>query len=348
MKSINTLIFLLLVSLIGNSQTKKETQNFALVIHGGAGTILKKNMTEEKENAYKQKLTEALQAGYNVLKDGGTSLDAVQAAIIIMEDSPLFNAGKGSVYTSEETNEMDAAIMDGKTIKAGSVAGIKTIKNPILAARAVMEKSTHVMMIGKGAEEFAQQNGITIVDTSYFYDKDRLQQLRKVKEEERLMNEKNKDKGMNVDSIQNDYLNIDKKFGTVGAVALDKSGNLASATSTGGMTNKKFGRVGDVPIIGAGTYANNNTCAVSCTGHGEYFIRNVVAYDVSAMMEYKKLSVKKAADEIIYEKLLKQDGRGGLIALDKKGNIAMPFNTEGMYRGFVKADGKIEVFIYKE
>ncbi|HYG51088.1 MAG TPA: isoaspartyl peptidase/L-asparaginase [Flavobacteriales bacterium] len=349
MRFVLPVIFCFFMAMNATAQTKKEA-SFVLVIHGGAGTILKKNMNAEKEEAYKQELTKALQAGYDVLKSGGAAMDAVQAAIMIMEDSPLFNAGKGSVYTGEETVEMDAAVMDGKTLNAGSVAGVKTIRNPITAARAVMEKSKHVMMVGKGAEQFAGQNGIVIVDTSYFHDDNRLRQLRKAKEEERLETEKNKDKGSVDDTLKTDafyFLNPDKKFGTVGAVALDQNGNLAAGTSTGGMTNKKFGRVGDSPVIGAGTYANNKTCAVSCTGHGEYFIRNVVAHDVSAMMEYGKLTLEKAANKIIHEKLVKQGGSGGLIALDKKGNFSMPFNTEGMYRGYVKADGKIEVLIYK-
>lgn len=335
------------------AQTKTDTMtNFVLVIHGGAGTILKKNMTPEKEKAYREKLTEALQTGYDILKNGGTSEDAVQATIMVMEDSPLFNAGKGSVYTNKETNEMDAAFMDGKTLRAGAVAGVRTIKNPITAARMVKDHSEHVMLIGEGAEEFASKNGIIMVDTSYFFDQNRLNQLRELKEKEKAVLDHDGDQGsIKPDSSEIEFnvdMNPDKKFGTVGAVALDKNGNLAAGTSTGGMTNKKFGRVGDAPIIGAGTYANNATCAVSCTGHGEYFIRNVVAYDVSAMMEYKNVSVEQAANEIVNEKLEKQDGRGGLIAVDSKGNITMPFNTPGMYRGYVKADGSIHVFIYKE
>lgn len=335
------------------AQTKTDTMtNFVLVIHGGAGTILKKNMTPEKEKAYREKLTEALQTGYDILKNGGTSEDAVQATIMVMEDSPLFNAGKGSVYTNKETNEMDAAFMDGKTLRAGAVACVRTIKNPITAARMVKDHSEHVMLIGEGAEEFASKNGIIMVDTSYFFDQNRLNQLRELKEKEKAVLDHDGDQGsIKPDSSEIEFnvdMNPDKKFGTVGAVALDKNGNLAAGTSTGGMTNKKFGRVGDAPIIGAGTYANNATCAVSCTGHGEYFIRNVVAYDVSAMMEYKNVSVEQAANEIVNVKLEKQDGRGGLIAIDSKGNITMPFNTPGMYRGYVKADGSIHVFIYKE
>ncbi len=348
-------LFLITILIINSaiSQTNSDTmENFALVIHGGAGTILKKNMTPEKETAYREKMRESLQAGYDVLKNGGSSEDAVQAAIMIMEDSPLFNAGKGSVYTNKETNEMDAAFMEGKTCKAGAVAGVRTIKNPIVAARMVKDHSEHVMMVGEGAEEFAKKNGANMVDTSYFFDQNRLNQLRELKEKEKMILDHDGDQGwVKPDSSEIEFnvdLNPDKKFGTVGAVALDKFGNLAAGTSTGGMTNKKFGRVGDAPIIGAGTYANNKTCAVSCTGHGEYFIRNVVAYDVSARMEYKGISLEEAAKEVVNVKLEEQDGRGGLIAMDAKGNITMPFNTPGMYRGYVKKDGTIHVFIYKE
>lgn len=309
-----------------------------LVIHGGAGTILKKNMTPEKEKAYHQKLEEALTAGYKVLKAGGTSLDAVEAAIIVMEDSPLFNAGKGSVFNSDGKNEMDAAIMDGSNLKAGSVAGVHTIKNPVKAALAVMQKSEHVMLIGEGAEKFAKEKGLEIVDAAYFYDEYRYQQYLKAKE-------KNKIEMDHTDSVKTK--NKPDKHGTVGAVALDANGNLAAATSTGGMTNKKYGRVGDAPIIGAGTYANNNTCAVSCTGHGEYFIRAVVAHEISSLMEYKSLSVKDATETVIMKKMVTMGGEGGAIALDKNGNASMPFNTEGMYRAYVTEDGKVFTAIYK-
>ncbi len=300
----------------------KET-GFTLVIHGGAGTILKKNMTDEKEKLYIEKLIEALNAGYEILKNNGSSLDAVVASIKILEDSPLFNAGKGAVLTETGTAELDASIMDGKTLKAGAVAGLKTVKNPITAARLVMDKSPHVMLTGTGADDFAKQNGLEIVNNEYFIDS--------------VIYRKWKESHSN-----------EKGGGTVGAVAIDKKGNLAAATSTGGMMNKKFGRVGDSPIIGAGTYANNNTCAVSCTGHGEYFIRLSVARDISALMEYKNMSVEKASDELIFKKLAELGGTGGLIALDAKGNIAMPFNTEGMYRGYIKEGGNAVVKIYKE
>jgi len=315
---------------------EKQNKNFALVIHGGAGTILKENMSPELEKQYKDKITEALKAGYDTLSKGGTSIDAVVVSIKILEDSPLFNAGKGSVFSAEGKNEMDASIMEGKTLRAGAVAGVRTIKNPITAARCVMEKSIHVMMVGAGAEKFARTCKCEFADTSYFFDQKRWDQFQKIKQSE-------SDQG----SIKFKENFSDKKFGTVGVVALDQYGNLAAGTSTGGMTNKKYGRVGDSPIIGAGTYANNKTCGVSCTGHGEFFIRAVAAYDVSALMEYKGLSVTQAANEVVMKKLKAMGGEGGLIAMDVQGNIAMPFNTSGMYRGYMKSDGKMEVLIYK-
>ncbi|HJQ68976.1 MAG TPA: isoaspartyl peptidase/L-asparaginase [Blastocatellia bacterium] len=321
-------------SLTGQTQGQKE-KRFKLVIHGGAGTILRSNMSPEREAAYRAALTEALQTGHAVLKRGGSSLDAIEATIKVLEDSPLFNAGKGAVFTSEGTNELDASIMDGATLKAGAVAGVKRIKNPISLARLVMEKSPHVMMVGEGAETFARQNGVEWVDPKYFYTEERWKQLQEAKR---------KEKQPKTSSLTTD----DKKFGTVGAVALDQNGNLAAGTSTGGMTNKKFGRVGDAPIIGAGTYANNATCAVSATGHGEYFIRSVVAHDIAALMEYRGLSLKEAADIVVMKKLVKLGGEGGVIAIDKDGNHAMPFNSPGMYRGFIDSDGKAVVEIYKE
>lgn len=335
------------------SQTNKTTMsdNYkpVIAIHGGAGTILKQYMTAEKEKAYQEKLNEALMAGYSILEKGGSALDAVEAAIKIMEDSPLFNAGKGSVFTNAETIEMDASIMNGSNLKAGAVAGVKTVKNPIVAARAVMDKSEHVFLIGDGAEQFAAKQGIEMVSPDYFKDENRLQQLRKIKEQEKTILDHDGEKGeINSEIEFNPEIDKDKKYGTVGAVALDKYGNLAAATSTGGMTNKRYGRVGDAPIIGAGTYANNATCAVSCTGHGEFFIRNVVAYDVSALMEYKGLSLQKAAEWVVYDKLEKQDARGGLIAIDRKGNISMPFNTPGMYRASMDANGNKTIKIYKD
>ncbi|WP_143309948.1 isoaspartyl peptidase/L-asparaginase family protein [Chitinophaga vietnamensis] len=330
----------------GDSLLQKN--KYMLVIHGGAGTILKSQMTPEREKAYRAGLMQALQAGYDILRKGGSSLDAVEAAVRVMEDNPLFNAGKGAVFTNEGKNEMDAAIMNGKTLQAGAVASVTTIRNPISAARAVMEKSQHVMMIGAGAEKFAKQAGLEIVDPSYFYTEDRWKGLQRVKAQDSSQVQLDHDSTVHKPNALLGIENKDHKFGTVGAVALDRAGNLAAATSTGGMTNKKFGRVGDSPIIGAGTYANNNTCAISCTGWGEYFIRLVVAKTTSDLMEYKGWSIQQAADELIMQQVPKLGGDGGLIAIDKDGNIAMPFNTAGMYRGSVSADGKMEVRIYKE
>ncbi len=311
----------------GNAQeTKTGKPDYVLVIHGGAGTILKKNMTLEKEKAYREKLNEALEAGEQVLKTGGSSLDAVTQAILVMENSPLFNAGKGAVFTAEGKNEMDASIMDGKTLDAGAVASVRHIKNPILAARVVMEKTPHVLIIGEGAEKVAADNGLEIVDTSYFFTQKRWDYYQKVKKEKEDA----------------------EKHGTVGAVALDKHGNLAAATSTGGMTYKMKGRVGDSPIIGAGTYADNNTCAVSATGHGEYFMRYVVTYDITALMKYKGYALQQAADEVIMHKLKDVGGDGGIIAVDKDGNISMTFNTAGMFRGYVTSEGKSDVKIYNK
>ncbi|MFZ6011043.1 MAG: isoaspartyl peptidase/L-asparaginase family protein [Bacteroidota bacterium] len=308
-----------------------------LVIHGGAGTIRRENMTPEKEKAYHAGLQQALDSGYAVLEKGGRSLDAVIAAIKVLEDNPLFNAGKGAVFTNEGKNELDASIMDGSNLMAGAVAGVTTIKNPITAAYAVMTRSEHVMMIGKGAEKFAQEQGLEIVDPSYFFDSTRWEQLMKLKQ---------KEVGKEANLID-PYIK-DKKFGTVGAVALDQYGNIAAGTSTGGMNNKRYGRVGDAPIIGAGTYAKNESCGVSATGWGEYFIRLAVAHDISALVEYGGLSLQAAADSVIMRKLPKLGGDGGIIALDRQGNVSMTFNSEGMYRGYInkKAEGK--TFIYKE
>ena len=332
-----------------------ETGNITIVIHGGAGTITRANLSPEKEKAYRDGLNAALQKGYAVLKNGGTSVQAVEAAITLMENSPLFNAGKGAVFTHEGKNELDASIMDGKTLKAGAIASVTTIKNPIKAAIAVMEKSPHVMLIGKGAERFAKEQGIEIVPPSYFYTEARFKALKKAKAEEHIeLDHTEKGKNQIKKNPKTGALNKGdliftegKKFGTVGCVALDQFGNLAAGTSTGGMTNKRFGRVGDAPIIGAGTYANNNTCAVSATGHGEFFIRSVVAYDISALMEYKGLSLKEASEEVVMKKLVERGGEGGIIALDREGNISMPFNSAGMYRGYTRSDGSSEVLIYK-
>jgi beta-aspartyl-peptidase (threonine type) len=296
-------------------------------------------MTPERERAYRDKLTEALLAGFGVLKKGGACLDAVVAAITLLEDSPLFNAGKGAVFTSAGTNELDSSIMEGRTLKAGAVAGVKRIKNPILLARLVMEQSPHVMMTGEGAEAFAVQKGVELVDPKYFYTEERWQQLQRIKEAEKNPPPK---------SSKLEPAPFDEhKFGTVGAVALDQSGNLGAGTSTGGMTNKRFGRIGDSPIIGAGTYADNETCAVSCTGDGEYFIRVAVAHDISAQMRYAGKTVERAAADSL-EKVAKIGGTGGLIALDRRGNFAMPFNTSGMYRGWIGANGQPYVLIYRD
>ncbi|MDT8412902.1 MAG: isoaspartyl peptidase/L-asparaginase [Vicingaceae bacterium] len=319
------------------------SENFVIVIHGGAGTILKKNMSDEQEKAYQEKLQESLDSGYAILKSGGTAIAAIEKAIVVMEDSPLFNAGKGAVYTNAATNELDASIMDGKTLNAGAISGVSHIKNPIKLARVVMEKSEHVMLSGKGAENFAKQHQLEVVDSAYFYDEHRLNQLNKIKKTEKIqLDHTDVDEQGDITEV------IDSKFGTVGAIALDKHGNLAAATSTGGMTNKKYGRIGDSSIIGAGTYANNATCAVSCTGHGEFFIRNVVAYDIAALMEYKNLSLADAANYVVNEKLVRLGGNGGLIAIDKDGNIAMPFNTSGMYRAFKNSRGESKVLIFRE
>lgn len=403
------IIFSLFFLIKAGAQPRKDTlsNKFALAIHGGAGTILKSQMTPEKEKAYKDALNQALDKGYTILKNGGTALDAVEACVRHMEDNPLFNAGKGAVFTSEGKNELDAAIMNGKTLEAGSVAGITVAKNPITVARAVMEKSTHVMITGKGADKFAEQLGLEIVEPSYFYTEDRwkgLQRAKKLdsaahfimnydsiktarkkqmenlnqslkdhkpeklkeikKKVEMLEKELQRDEElfryfmkevMNDSTVAKNSINQpeskDYKYGTVGAVALDRYGNLAAATSTGGMTNKRPGRVGDAPIIGAGTYANNKTAAISGTGWGEYFIRLLVAKSVSDMMEFGKMTLRSAASEVIMKKLPALGGDGGLIAVDKAGNITMPFCTDGMYRGYVRQIGPTlerSIKIYKE
>ena len=315
---------------------------FSIVIHGGAGTILRENMTPEDEAAYKAKLEEAIRVGYEILKNGGSSLDAVEKTINVMEDSPLFNAGKGAVFTNAETNELDASIMDGKTLNAGASAGTTNVRNPINLARAIMEKSPHVMLSGKGAEEFAKEQGIQIVDPSYFFTERRYNSLLKIKETEKVELDHDDKTAFYDPTIK------DSKFGTVGCVALDKNGNLAAGTSTGGMTNKRWGRIGDAPIIGAGTYANNNTCAVSSTGWGEFFIRAMVAHDISALMEYKGLTLQEAAKEVIQKKVPQLGGDGGIVAVDKNGNMVMEFNTAGMYRASMNDKGELYIGIYKD
>ena len=315
-------------------------QKYVLVIHGGAGTILKSSMTPEKENAYLDKLSEALLAGYNEIQKGSSSVDAVAASIMIMEDSPLFNAGKGAVFTADGKNELDASIMYGKDKLAGAIAGVHTIKNPIKAAIAVMQKSEHVMLSGVGAEQFAKDQNLEIVNPKYFWTKDRWDGLQKLKQKEAS----NPAKKVSQNTLPESY-EIDQKFGTVGAVALDKKGNIAAGTSTGGMTNKKYGRIGDAPIIGAGTYANAQV-GISATGWGEYFIRATAARTIAAKMEYQNKDIKTATQETIDE-IEKMGGDGGLIALDKDGNIAMPFNTAGMYRGAITDNGELIIEIYK-
>ena len=303
--------------------------NFAIAIHGGAGTILASSMTPSLQAQYEAGLEEALDIGYNVLSAGGGSVDAVAAAVASLEDFPLFNAGRGAVFNNQGGHEMDAAIMNGKTLEAGGVCGVSGVKNPVKLARAVMLNSGHVLLAGQGAEAFARQQGIDMEADEYFYTEQRYQQWQQALKD---------------DVVQLDH--TDKKFGTVGAVAWDMQGNLAAATSTGGLTNKKFGRIGDSPIPGAGTYANNTTCAISCTGVGELFLRSVVAYDISCLMEYKGCTLKEACDIVVYDKLVKIGGEGGLIAIDRHGNIEMPFNSEGMYRACRDSKGRKEVRIY--
>ncbi|NNE32281.1 MAG: isoaspartyl peptidase/L-asparaginase [Winogradskyella sp.] len=323
-------------------EAKIEQPEFAIVIHGGAGTILKKNMTPEREAAYKAKLEEAIRVGYDILINGGSSLDAVEKTINVMEDSPLFNAGKGAVFTNAETNELDASIMDGRTLNAGASAGTTTVRNPINLARAVMEKSEHVMLSGKGAETFAEEQGLQIVAPDYFYTENRYNALKRIKDKEKTELDHDGKTAFYDPFIK------DSKYGTVGCAALDKNGNLTAGTSTGGMTNKRYGRIGDAPIIGSGTYANNATCAVSSTGWGEYFIRAQIAHDISAMMEYKDVSLEEAAKEVIQNKLTNLGGTGGIIAVDKHGNMVMEFNTAGMYRATMDDKGELRIGIYEK
>jgi beta-aspartyl-peptidase (threonine type) len=322
-------------SKIEKSPILMKHNKFVLVIHGGAGTMERGKMTPEREREYRAGLERALHAGYDVLKRGGSSLDATEAAVRVLEDDPHFNAGKGAIFTSAGTNELDASIMDGRTLKAGAVADVKHIKNPISLARLVMEKSPHVMMACDGAEAFAKKNGVKLVDQKYFFTQERWDALQKIKAA---------DKSRKVGAKKS--ITAQDLHGTVGAVALDEAGNLAAATSTGGTTNKLPGRIGDSPIIGAGTYANNATCAVSGTGDGEYFIRATVGHDISALMEYRGMKLKDATQTVL-DKVAKLGGTGGVIAVDKEGNIALPFNTSGMYRGHVDSTGKFVVEIYR-
>jgi beta-aspartyl-peptidase (threonine type) len=324
-----------------------QNPRLGFVIHGGAGVIKRGSLTPAKEKEYRAKLEEALLAGYKALQSGKSGLDAVEIAIRMLEDSPLFNAGKGAVFTADGKNELDASIMNGKTLAAGAVAGLHHVKNPITLARAVMEKSPHVMMVGDGAEKFAKEQNIELVDEKYFWTQERWDALQRILKQEKEGTTEAKPprpRGLGANFAELPY----NKFGTVGAVALDREGNLAAGTSTGGMTNKKYGRVGDAPIIGAGTYANNDSCAVSATGWGEFFIRIGVARDICALMEYRALPIQNAADLVIKQKLQKLGGDGGIIGLDKFGNIAISFNSEGMYRAYIGSDGKPVIEIYKD
>lgn len=332
-KHVLSVLFIIVLTFSSCKTDKKTTSNpandssvqkqeWAIVIHGGAGGISRESVTPELDKEYRAALLVALNTGKKILGDGGSALDAVEQTIRTMEDNPLFNAGKGAVFTHDGKNELDAAIMDGSNLAAGAVAGVTDIKNPISAARRVMTNSPHVLLIGAGASQFAKEQGLEIVPNSYFYTERRFNELQEI-----LKKEKN---------------------GTVGCCALDKNGNLAAGTSTGGMANKKYNRVGDAPIIGAGTYANNNSCAVSATGHGEYFIRWTVAHDISALMQYKGLTLKEASELVVMDKLVKAGGSGGVICVDKSGNVSLPFNSTGMFRGFATADGKEGIYIYKD
>ncbi|MBK9760203.1 MAG: isoaspartyl peptidase/L-asparaginase [Flavobacteriales bacterium] len=306
--------------------------NYGIAVHGGAGTIPRSDLTPAREQAYRLGLEDALKRGHAILKEGGSSLDAVEAAVRVLEDCPHFNAGKGSVFNADGQHEMDASIMEGHTLRAGAVAGVNNVRNPVGLARLVMDKSPHVLISGMGAFEFAHQEKVLLEDDQYFFDQFRYDQWMKTK---------------GTDQYQLDHSDGEHKFGTVGAVALDQHGHLAGATSTGGMTNKRFQRIGDSPLIGAGTYANDSTCAISCTGHGESFIRAVAAYDVSALMEYKGLSLQEAVRVVVHDKLPLLDGDGGLIAIDRNGNIVLDFNCSGMYRGQCGSDGVVKSAIFR-
>ena len=312
---------------------------YTLVIHGGAGTILKEDMTPDLEAAYQQGLEAALNAGFAVLDQGGTAINAVKAAIVVMEDNVLFNAGRGSVFTKKGVQEMDAAIMEGATLHAGSVAGVRNVRNPIELAAEVMNHSNHVFLSGKGANDFAIKQGIKLEPDEYFFSQFRYDQWKSIRDSDNY--------SLDHTHQQLEEMMRDKKFGTVGAVACDQQGNIAAATSTGGMTNKKYGRIGDSPLIGAGTYANNKTCAISCTGHGEPFIRAVAAHDVSSLMEYKGNSLQEAMHIVVHEKLIALEGEGGMIGVDAQGNAAMIFNSAGMYRAMRSSEGVTEIAIYR-
>ena len=340
MKKLILLSFLISTGCVEISKKEVAKPNFGLVIHGGAGTILRENMTPEKEEKYRAVLAEAIQEGHKILKMGGSSQEAVERTINIMEDSPLFNAGKGAVLNSNASIELDASFMEGKSLGAGAISGVRTVKNPISAAIKVMEASPHVMLSGSGADAFASEQGLEIVSPDYFLTERRINALKEVQKASSISKTNHKYQST-------DFIN-QQRYGTVGCVALDMFGNLAAGTSTGGMTNKKWNRIGDAPIIGAGTYANNATCAISSTGWGEFFIRTVVAHDISALMEYKKLSIQDAAYEVIHNKVAKLGGDGGVIGIDSKGEMMMEMNTPGMYRAKMDAMGKLEVKIYED
>lgn len=338
------ILFIACIVLYGCAETPKQEPKpeptFGIVIHGGAGTILRKNMTPEKEQEYRAVLAEAIQVGHRILKAGGSSQEAVEKTIHVMEDSPLFNAGKGAVLNAEGSIELDASFMRGDNLDAGAISGVKTIKHPISAAIQVMEASPHVMLSGGGADTFAAAQGLEIVAPEYFFTERRINALKRVQEAAAA-------KKTSWTPEERNFLEH-QRYGTVGCVALDLSGNLAAGTSTGGMTNKKWNRIGDAPIIGAGTYANNATCAISATGWGEFFIRSVVAHDISALMEYKGLTIQEAAYEVIHNKVAKLGGDGGVVGIDRNGNPMMEMNTPGMYRAHMDAAGKLEVKIYQD
>jgi len=338
MKEVLKLVFVLFI--VSCTSVKGPNQpTFGIVIHGGAGTILKENMTPEMEHAYENKLAEAISVGHKILKEGGSSQEAVEKTIHVMENSPLFNSGKGAVLTAEESIALDASFMNGNTLDAGAVAGVKHIKNPISAAIRVMKNSPHVMLAGEGADHFAANQGLDTVPESYFITENRLNDLRRVKKRE-------SDQKVSINLIEEQYFK-NQRIGTVGCVALDLQGNLSAGTSTGGMTNKKWGRIGDAPIIGAGTYANNASCGVSATGWGEFFIRSVVAHDIAALVEYSGLTINEASKRVM-KKVKDLGGDGGVVVLDTKGNVAMEFNTPGMYRAHMDSDGNLEVKIYRD
>ena len=347
MRSLFSLLAIIFLASCNQQEQSKEKpedktpvqQEFAIVIHGGAGTILKENMTDSLELAYKEALTEAIKIGYKILENGGTSLEAVQRTINSMENSPLFNSAKGAVFNHEGINELDASIMDGETLNAGAIAGVTNVKNPINLAYEVMTNSEHVLLSGKGAELFAKEHNLELVDPSYFFTQKRFDALQRTLAKE--------ESSSNKTAFYDPFIK-DDKYGTVGCVALDKNGNIAAGTSTGGMNNKRYNRIGDSPIIGSGTYANNATCGVSSTGWGEYFIRGQVAYDISAQIEYAGKDLESAAKNVIQDKLTNLGGTGGIVALDKFGNLSMEFNTEGMYRAYMNDKGQLTLGIYKE